>query len=109
MQSSAPKTINRCLPSFTPTQSKEFRTFLQLENQFPDTFSDFIEAMALTGNFFLNFSNSFSNSLMFEKLFNLSSFNLLKYSSLVYFLFQIQYFPLTKFTHRAQSEQFRQA
>src|SRR3990167_2793555 len=100
MQSSASKTINRCLPSFTPTQSKDCRTFLQLDNQLPDTFSDFTPATAFTGNFFLN---SISNFLISEKVFNFSSVNFLKYSSLVYCLFQIQYFPLTKFTHKAQS------
>src|SRR3989338_4312055 len=109
MQSSALKTIKKCLLSFTSTQSKARRTFLQFENQLPDTFSDFIEATALTGDFFLNSSNSSSNFLIFEKVFNLSSFNFLKYSSLVYFLFQMQYSPLTKFTHNAQLEQFRQA
>src|SRR3989344_6329654 len=109
MQSSAAKIINRYFPSLTPAQSKDLSTFLQFENQFPETFSPFIEAMAFTGDFFLNSSNFFPIFSRPDAVFNLSSFNLSKYSSLVYFLFQMQYSPFTKFTQPTQFEQFRQA
>src|SRR3989338_7159626 len=102
MQSSAAKIMKRYLPSFTPAQSKDLSTFLQLVNQLPETFSPFIEAIAFTGDFFLNSSNSFCIFSRPEAVFNLSSFNLVKYSSLVYFLFQMQNSPLTKFTQPTQ-------
>src|SRR3989344_3502061 len=109
MQSSALKTINKYLPSFTPSQSKDCVTFLLFKNQLPDTFSDFIDIIAFWGNFFLKFSNSTFIFSMPEKVLSFISLSFLKYSSFVYFLFQMQYSALTKFTHPAQLEQFLHA
>src|SRR3989344_2022241 len=98
MQSSALKVINRYFPSFTFSQSKDWVTFLLFKNQFPETCSDFIDIITLCGNFFLKLSNF---AFIFPRI--------LKYSSLEYFLFQIQYSALTRFTHPVQLEQFLHA
>src|SRR3989344_7958526 len=106
IQSSALKTINKYLPSFTPSQSKDCVTFLLFKNQLPDTFSDFIDIIALWGSFFLKTSNSIFIFSIPEKVFSCISFIILKYSSFVYFLFQIQYSAFTRFTQPVQLGQF---
>src|SRR3989339_247754 len=109
MQSSALKVINRYFPSFTFSQSKDWVTFLLFKNQFPETCSDFIDIITLCGNFFLKLSNFAFIFSMPEKVCNFISPRILKYSSLEYFLFQIQYSALTRFTHPVQLEQFLHA
>src|SRR3989344_198259 len=108
MQSSALKTINKYLPSFTPSQSKDCGTFLLFKNQLPDTFSDFIDIIDFWGNFFLKSSNSTFIFSIPEKVLSFISFSFWKYFSFAYFLFQIQYSAFTRFTQPTQLEQFRQ-
>src|SRR3989344_3097322 len=104
MQSSELKTINKYFPSLTPSQSKDFVTFLLFKNQLPDTCSDLMDIIALWGSFFLKSSNSTLIFSIPEKVFNSISASFIKYSSLAYFLFQMQYSALTRFTHPTQFE-----